>query len=130
MELQPEQRPSDLELPPSLARALVGPAEYALRLRTGEVVRFTRAQRQGAFVVLYAPSGLPSDPRLADPMTAAFPEGLEVRISDIVWCARGPTAAFQPETSGEGSAADSRPTPGGVRVPLRITPGEQQQVDD
>jgi hypothetical protein len=122
-----EDLPSDLDLPPSLARALVESDEYALCLRTGEVVRFTRAERQGAFVVLYAPSGLPADPRLADSM-AAFPYGLEVRISDIVWCARGPIQAPRSEAPSAGSAVEFQEAPhaisGGVRVPVRIRPAE------
>src|SRR5919204_5260147 len=100
MDSPAEHLADDPDLPPSLARALVEPAEYALRLRTGEVVHFTRAERHGPFVVLYAPSG-PPDPRLADAM-AAFPHGLEVRISDIVWSARGPSPSSPPGASDRG----------------------------
>ena len=122
MEPTTEHRPADPDLPPSLARALVERAEYALRLRTGEVVHFTHAERHGPFVVLYAPSG-PPDPRLGAG-SAAFPHGLEVRISDIVWAARGPSQSFVSEAPDVGPAAESiagpRGASAGVRIPLRI----------
>ena len=105
------------DLPPSLARALVEPAEYALRLRTGELIHFARAERQGAFIVLHAPSGPPPDPRLLGGMEL-FPSGVEVRISDIVWCASGPGQARDP--AGELQARHPDAT-GGVRVPVRLT---------
>jgi hypothetical protein len=118
-----EHRPADPDLPPSLARALVESAEYALRLRTGEVVHFTRAERHGQFVVLYAPPSGPPDPRL-EAGSAAFPHGLEVRISDIVWAARGPSQSFVSEAPDVGPAAESiagpRGASAGVRIPLRV----------
>ena len=110
------------DLPPSLERALTEPGEYSLRLRTGEVVRFTRAERFGAFVALFAPGGASA---IAQPGEAVpeFPNGLEVRISDVVWCARGPVRAATAEpTVGSRMGAQDSGQPGpGVRVPLRIT---------
>ena len=127
MNAQPEQRLDDPDLPPSLTRALSVEADYALRLRTGEVVHFTRAERYGAFVVLYAP-GAPPDPRLPD-AAPAFPHGLEVRISDVVWCARAPSQVSSAEQPAAGAAGapvvgSSEPPPG-VRIPLRIKHGDE-----
>jgi hypothetical protein len=109
------------ELPPSLQRALVETGDYALRLRTGEVVRFTRAERHGSFVALFAPAGPPPTAQASESM-AAFPHGLEVRVSDIVWCARGPAPGSPAAGVDLGAAPES--VPGGVRVPLRITSAE------
>jgi len=89
-----------------LQRALTETDEYAVRLRSGEVVRFTRAERNGAFVTLFATEA------------AEFPYGLEVRITEIAWCARGPgqLAAELPMPQ----LADTTQSTPGVRVPLRI----------
>lgn len=97
------------DLPPSLQRALSEPDEYAVRLRTGEVVRFARAERHGPFVTLLATG------------SAEFPYGVEVRISEITWCARGP-GQLVPEspTMGTPQGADTAHPGPGVRVPLRI----------
>ena len=127
MDREREGQPRDPELPPSLERALVETAEYALRLRTGELVRFARAERRGAFVVLYAAEVPDAGPSAAESL-AAFPHGLEVRISDIVWCARGPTSASQPEApavvAGDTVRDTGRQAPG-VRVRLRIKRDDQ-----
>ena len=127
MDREREGQPRDPELPPSLERALVETADYAVRLRTGELVRFTRAERRGAFVVLHAAGGPAADLPIAESL-AAFPHGLEVRISEIVWCARGPSPAGEPEAPSVGSAAGFREEAGhtpGVRVPLRIKRDDQ-----
>jgi hypothetical protein len=116
----------ETNLPPSLQRALTEPGDYALRLRTGEVVRFTRAERFDAFVALFAPGGPSAISQSGEP-APEFPDGLEVRITDIVWCARGPTRASAPEpTVGSTTAIQGSVQPShGVRVPLRIKhPGE------
>jgi hypothetical protein len=104
---QAETRQEDL--PPSLQRALSEPDEYAVRLRTGEVVRFAHAKRHGAFVTLLATR------------SAEFPYGLEVRISEIAWCARG-LGQLAPEspTMGTPQFADTAQSSSGVRVPVRI----------
>jgi hypothetical protein len=108
-------------LPPSLEQALAEPGEYALRLRTGEVVRFTCAERYGRFVALFAPSGPPAISQSGETVPE-FPHGLEVRISDIVWCARGPTQASAAEpTVGPTPAVQESVQPShGVRIPLRV----------
>jgi len=117
------------DLPPSLVRALGETAEYALRLRTGELIRFVRAERHGAFVVLQAPSGSPAEPGLAGGLEI-FPNGVEVRISDIVWCASGTigspaSAAPAAWTAGDLPVGQSTISPG-VRVPLRLHGTEGQ----
>ena len=110
MNEQPQAQPSQERLPPSLRRALSEPDEYAVRLRTGEVVRFTRAERDGPFVTLFAAAAV------------EFPYGLEVRISEIAWCARGPQQlAAEAPTPQLADPAQPRP---GVRVPLRIQHGD------
>ena len=111
----------ETDLPPSLRRALTEPGDYALRLRTGEIVRFTRADLYGAFVALFAPGGPSAISQSGEPVPE-FPHGLEVRISDIVWCARGPNraSAAEPTVDPPTAVLDSvQPSPG-VRVPLRI----------
>ena len=103
-------------------RALVETAEYVLRLRTGELIRFARAERHGVFVRLQAPDGPPSDATLPGGMEV-FPNGVELRISDIVWCASGPIQSADPETTSRwparGLAAGPPTITPGVRVPLR-----------
>lgn len=102
------------DLPPSLERALREPDDYAVRLRTGEVVRFTHAERHGCFVTLFAPDG------------AEFPHGLEVRIGEITWCASRPrsvTLADSPGIDGP-EYPNAAPSGPGVRVPLRIEQAE------
>ena len=126
---QPDQpRNEDTDLPPSLQRALVDSGDYALRLRTGEVVRFTRAERTGpSFVLLFA-SGQPATNLVSTERTSDFPNGLEVRISDIVWCARGPFPGSPGEalTLGPGAGFEDAAQRGpGVRIPLRITRGDE-----
>lgn len=70
----------DTDLPPSLQRALVDSGDYALRLRTGEVFRFTRAERRGPFAVLFAP-GQPATNLVATEPTSDFPSRGSVRRS-------------------------------------------------
>ena len=102
-------QPIEEALPPSLQRSLSEPDEYAVRLRSGEVVRFERAERHGPFVTL-----------LATP-SAEFPYGVEVRISDIAWCARGAgQLSPEPPIMGTPQVADTRQSSPGIRVPLRI----------
>lgn len=68
--------------PPSLIKACVDPLDYALKLRTGEVIRFEVAAINGGgeWVTLTNCSGLEHE----------CPRGVDVRISDIVWCADAP----------------------------------------
>lgn len=80
--------PDSLTLPRSLAKACQDDNfEYALQLRTGQVIRFTGASISGEFAHLTAYGG--NFPELPYPC----PRGIDVRISDIVWCADAPTGS-------------------------------------
>lgn len=110
MDQQERAQTTQEDLPPSLQCALQKPGDYAVRLRTGEVVRFTHAERHASFVTLFAPD------------SSDFPHGLDVRITEITWSARGPGRVLAPESPEIGmpespNTAHSSP---GVRVPLRI----------
>ena len=108
------------DLPPSLEQALVEPASYALRLRTGDLVRFSRAERHGLFVVLHA-ADLPEAGAPGPVAQESFPHGLDVRVSDVVWCARGPAGPL--DSAGMSASASQRAGEHpGVRVPLRVQP--------
>jgi hypothetical protein len=79
--------------PDSLLKALPdNPFEYAIKLRTGEVWFFTGAEIQGDYVHLEF-----EDPQFGQgrrlwetPRDIPFCRGVDVRISDIVWCADAP----------------------------------------
>jgi hypothetical protein len=71
--------------PPSLLKAIGDSYDYALRLRTGEVIYFQQATVEGEFITL---SGTGKDPfQQADELRYSFERGLDVRLDDIVWCA-------------------------------------------
>lgn len=80
--------------PPALIKAACDPFDYALRLETGEVLRFTSATIHGEYVTLvsdgddktFAADAIPAAQRLAYPC----PRGVDVRVSAIVWCADAP----------------------------------------
>ena len=81
-------------IPWSLIKAAGDTFDYALRLRTGEIFRFSRAVIQGEFVWIDLDhsgdvyDGPPQRQRLGVQNT--FPRGIDIRISDIVWCADAP----------------------------------------
>jgi hypothetical protein len=86
------------EYPPSLLKALMDPFEYALKLRSGEIYFFISARVNGRFVTLE----LDDDPRapfeetgIARPVLE-FPRGVDVRLSDFVWCADSPSGSCAP----------------------------------
>lgn len=81
------------KFPASLLKSVVDYAfDYALQLRSGEVIRFQGARLHGEFVHLNgiqyrtAPgtAGTTTKPRFP------FDRGLDVRVADIVWCADAP----------------------------------------
>lgn len=83
------------QYPPALLKACYDPFDYALKLRTGEVIRFHEATIHGEYATLAAdgtfnPTRMgmenPNCERLAYPC----PRGVDVRIADIVWCADAP----------------------------------------
>lgn len=74
--------------PPSLIKACSDqPFDYAMLLRTGQVIRFEGAEIHGAYATLTL--DCETQARLPFP----FPRGLDVRISDIVWCADAPNGS-------------------------------------
>jgi hypothetical protein len=76
-------------LPPALVKAVGDRFQYACRLRTGDIVRFTGAEIRGAYATLELDTQLwPGDPAREVPYP--FPRGLDVRIEDIVWCGDAP----------------------------------------
>jgi hypothetical protein len=79
-----------VRLPESLRKAICDPFDYALRLRTGEIIRFSKATVQpGAeWICLEGahPEGFVFGSRLKYPC----PRGIDVRVSQIVWCADAP----------------------------------------
>jgi hypothetical protein len=66
----------------ALAKSLLDPFDYALRLRTGEIVRFEQAEETGEGWLRLAvkDSGTPFSAE----------RGMEVRVSDIVWVMDAP----------------------------------------
>jgi hypothetical protein len=76
-------------LPPALVKAVGDRFQYACRLRTGDIVRFTGATIRGEYATLELDTQLwPEDPAREVPYP--FPRGLDVRIVDIVWCGDAP----------------------------------------
>jgi hypothetical protein len=79
--------------PDSLLKATCDPFEYALKLRTGEVWYFTEARIDGDYVHLdFTNHPLYNVPygEKPNPLPHCFERGVEVRASDIVWCADAP----------------------------------------
>ncbi len=72
-----------LSLPPSLVKATHDPFDYALALRDGTEILFSEALIMGQFVRLT----LLHAERLFDHI---MERGVDVRISDIMWCADAP----------------------------------------
>ena len=75
-------------LPHSLIKATYDSFDYAMKLRTGEVIRFREAKIHGAFVTLNIDQNGGTDKRHYNDFS--FERGLDVRLSDIVWCADAP----------------------------------------
>jgi hypothetical protein len=75
--------------PPSLAKATVdNPFDYVCQLRTGELIRFDGAEPHGAFVRLRGGRGAENDGVTG--LKHGCPRGVDVRLSEIVWCADAP----------------------------------------
>jgi uncharacterized protein YbaR (Trm112 family) len=75
--------------PLSLLKATADFFDYALKLRTGEIFYFSKATIHGEFVSLELQEnqGGEQDKR---PYGIPFARGVDVRASDIVWCADAP----------------------------------------
>lgn len=80
--------PCKRTLPPSLMKATYDAFTYALRLRTGEIIAFREAKIHGEFVTLILDENGRNDSRHYNDFS--FERGLDVRLSDIVWCADAP----------------------------------------
>ena len=83
--------------PPSLLKAAQDYFEYALRLSSGEIIRFNSAEICGDYVTLYGGDGSYDSRSLADCVQPSqpfiFDRGLDVRLSEIVWCADAPNGS-------------------------------------
>jgi len=81
--------------PRSLLKAVSDPFDYALKLRTGEIIRFTQASISGDYATLYGDSLSYERPldNEDNNLPYPFPRGLDVRVSDIVWCADAPAGS-------------------------------------
>jgi hypothetical protein len=84
--------------PPSLLKAAEDCFDYALRLSSGEIIRFRSAKIHGYYVTLYGGTGEYDSRSLAECeqpslMPFIFDRGLDVRVSDIVWCADAPSGS-------------------------------------
>lgn len=83
-----------VEYPQNLPKALIRACneelfQYQCRLRTAEIVTFTKADYMGGdFVVLYATTGGYLQGGSLIPIDD-FPAVLDVKVVDIVWCAVG-----------------------------------------
>jgi hypothetical protein len=74
--------------PPSLIKASLDEYDYACRLVTGEIIRFTSAAIHGDYVTL----GVNTEEQ-ERPLPFTFDRGIDVRIKDIVWCADAPNGS-------------------------------------
>jgi hypothetical protein len=77
--------PCAYQYPPSLIKAASDPFTYLLKLRTGEVIRFTECEIHGKYATLIFDENDPMDE-----LGHSFPRGLDVRVDQIVWCADAP----------------------------------------
>lgn len=68
--------------PESLAKACSDEFDYAMGLKSGDVIRFRSARIDGDFVHL--------DGEEISGLRYPCPRGVDVRISEIMWCADAP----------------------------------------
>jgi hypothetical protein len=77
--------------PPSLLKACCDQFDYACKLTSGEIIYFTKATISGEYCAL---EGLEASKQLStrreQKLPHPFPRGLDVRVSDILWCADAP----------------------------------------
>lgn len=89
--------------PDALLKALNDPFDYALKLRTGDVIRFCEAKINGDWVHLYAhckvaPYGHCQGPVEISPVPIGewnADRGIDVRFSDIVWVVDAPRGSLR-----------------------------------
>lgn len=81
-----------LGYPPSLAKACCDPFDYALQLRDGTILHFTSAYAHGAWVNIQF-GGFTDHIPPPEMGGFSFERGVDVRVSDIVWCADAPNGS-------------------------------------
>ena len=74
------------KMPPSLIKACGEPGDYALKTRMEEIIFFSQAEIHGQFAHLTLKTG----PKTWRPFGMPCPQGIDLRLSDIVWCADRP----------------------------------------
>jgi hypothetical protein len=77
--------------PPSLLKACYDEFDYALKLSDGTIIRFAFAKIHGDYVTLMG--GYDKGTLIVDqpkPLPFIFDRGIEVRLSEIIWCADAP----------------------------------------
>ena len=79
-----------LRYPPSLRKATEDTFDYALRLTTGEIIRFQYAELHGDYVTLHAGDGPDGKGFESSALRHPCPRGIDVRVDQIVWCADAP----------------------------------------
>lgn len=106
---EPSTNVARVDVPPSLRKAIESKWTYAAGMDDGSIVVFHRAELFGEFVRLHScvPGGFVPE-MLAGPIRGkthsafglgpVFPRGLDVRLSDIAWCADDPVDGRLPET--------------------------------
>jgi hypothetical protein len=79
-------------LPPALIKAhWDNPFDYALKLRSGEIIRFSGCViHQSGWVTLQFEETYGEQIK---ELPFSFDRGMEIRISDIVWCADAPNGS-------------------------------------
>jgi len=80
-------------IPDSLDKATEDQFIYAVRLRTGELMTFSKARLNGEWVHLSDPDVITPDrlgARWDRGMEFVLDRGMDVRLADIVWCADAP----------------------------------------
>jgi hypothetical protein len=79
------------EMPPSLVKALDDPFDYMLGLRDGRIIHFYEASlcNNQKWVTLIGQDDVDGDIEMTG-VELGFPRGIDVRISDIMWCADAP----------------------------------------
>jgi hypothetical protein len=79
--------------PPSLLKASEDFFDYALRLSSGEIICFRTAKIHGDYVTLYVDDPICDYQCFSDKnpdLPFGFARGIDVRLSEIVWCADTP----------------------------------------
>ncbi|MBY0506447.1 MAG: hypothetical protein K2X03_21190 [Bryobacteraceae bacterium] len=79
--------------PPSLLKACMDQFDYVCKLTTGDVIYFTHAKIHGDHCTLDGLAAAANFSHAKSNLPHMFPRGLDVRISEIVWCADAPAGS-------------------------------------